>query len=73
MKTILTMLTLGMMITACSAPNSPEAVGEHNLSKGKCVNIPDDGRMVSDEMIQNTCMMVGGEFQPRDHLKRRWF
>lgn len=73
MKNPLILLTLLTVLSACSAPNSPEAIGEHNLSKGKCTDIPDNNRPVSDEMVQNACQMVGGQFVPRNHLKRRWF
>lgn len=72
MKNLL-LLSAFALLAACSAPNTPEAIGEHNLSKGSCVHIPDNGRMVKDKMVQDVCLMTGGEFEPRNHLKRRWF
>lgn len=61
-----------MLLTACGS-NTPEAIGEHNLSKGQCTNIPNHGQAVSDEMTQDVCRMVGGTFVPRNHLKKVWF
>lgn len=62
-----------LIIAACSAPNSPEAIGEYNLSKGKCTNIKDNARAINDKMTQDVCKMVEGEFVPRNHKKRAWF
>ncbi len=64
-------------LTACSPSRSPEAAGQYNLSKGQCLNIPmcdaDGCKTVNDDMVQDQCQVVGGEFVPRDHQEIYWF
>lgn len=78
MNKITTVFLLSFMLTACKAPNTPEALGEHNLSKGRCVDIPmcdaqGQCQAIRDESVQYVCEMVGGKFEPREFKKTAWF
>lgn len=68
-------LFLALFLGACFRHETPESLGEHNLSKGKCVNIPacseTDCPRLEDEGVQYVCEMLGGEFEPRE-FKRSW-
>ncbi len=74
MSRVFVLMLVAGLLTACNVPNTPETIGEHNLSKGRCENIPtcqgEECRAVKDESVQYVCEMVGGTFVPREH---RWF
>lgn len=71
-KTLL--LVLVLILSSCAKNNSEYALGEHNLSKGKCKNIQNcKGGKCKDESVQYVCEMIGGEFQPREFKdKNKW-
>lgn len=67
-----------LLLSACKAPTTPEAIGEHNLSKGRCVDIAmcdANGQCdsVRDESVQYVCQMIGGRFEARELPSRGLF
>lgn len=75
MGRFLIIILCGAVMTACR--HTPEALGEHNLSLGKCVNITQcqDGNcpVYKEKMTIGECDAVGGSFVPRDHKNRSQF
>lgn len=77
MSKILVLSLVALSLAACKAPITPEAIGKHNLSKGRCTDIPlcdtqGQCRQVNDESVKYVCDMVGGSFEPRELKKQRW-
>lgn len=78
MSKLIPLALTALILGACKASTTPEAIGEHNLSKGRCTDIPlcdaqGNCKHVSDESVQYVCEMVGGTFEPRELKTRRWF
>lgn len=77
MKAII-VLSLGMFCLAgCTQTVTPARAGTHNLSKGKCVDVPcRDAQcrrdLVDEEVTQTHCEIMGGQFVPREIKKRIW-
>lgn len=71
-------LFLILNLAGCSPSNTPQAVGEYNLSRGDCYVEPCSSSekrcaRIRDKMTQDSCAMVEGKFVPRNHQEMHWF
>lgn len=73
MSKALSVLCLVVLLGGCARADNPAAVGQHNLSKGRCTDIYIENKTYHENMTLNQCNMVGGKFTPRNRQGFIWF
>lgn len=73
MSKVLFVLSVALLLGACARADNTTAVGEHNLSKGRCTDIHIKDKTYHESMTLNQCKMVSGTFTPRNRKGFVWF